>query len=119
MPRRPDLCRRSLHTLQAHTSGKAISPHFEPVGKAVSEAGSDEKSATLGSLTDFGGSSLGSSLGAFDTRSFEIERKRQGAVQALGVVDTPIDDPRFNAITKWVLPVVPATCTPMRAAEGL
>lgn len=84
----------------AHTSGKAISPHFEPVGKAVSEAGSDEKSATLGSLTDFGGSSLGSSLGAFDTRSFEIERKRQGAVQALGVVDTPIDDPRFNAITK-------------------
>ncbi|KAL4434067.1 hypothetical protein ABPG75_000508 [Micractinium tetrahymenae] len=35
-----------------------------------------------------------------DTRVFEVERTREAAVKALGVVDTPLDDPRFNAITK-------------------
>lgn len=35
-----------------------------------------------------------------DTRMFEVERTRQAAVKELGVVDTPTDDPRFNAITK-------------------
>ena len=35
-----------------------------------------------------------------DTRVFEGEQEREGAVKALGVVDTPVDDSRFNAITK-------------------
>lgn len=35
-----------------------------------------------------------------DTRMFEVERTRESAVKELGVVDTPTDDPRFNAITK-------------------
>lgn len=38
-----------------------------------------------------------------DCRDFEGEGEREGAVKALGLVDTPIDDPRFNAITKSVL----------------
>jgi hypothetical protein len=36
----------------------------------------------------------------FDCRGFEVEQQRESAVKALGLVDTPIDDPRFNAITK-------------------
>lgn len=36
----------------------------------------------------------------FDCRGFEVEKERESAVGSLGVVDTPIDDPRFNAITK-------------------
>lgn len=35
-----------------------------------------------------------------DCRDFEVEQQRESAVKALGLVDTPIDDPRFNAITK-------------------
>lgn len=36
----------------------------------------------------------------FDCRGFEVEQQRESAVKALGLVDTPVDDPRFNAITK-------------------
>lgn len=36
----------------------------------------------------------------FDCREFEVEQTRESAVKSLGLVDTPIDDPRFNAITK-------------------
>lgn len=35
-----------------------------------------------------------------DCRGFDGEQERQDAVNTLGVVDTPVDDPRFNAITK-------------------
>ena len=35
-----------------------------------------------------------------DTRNFAVEAEREGAVKALGLVDTPVDDPRFDAITK-------------------
>lgn len=35
-----------------------------------------------------------------DCRAFDGEQQREDAVRALGVVDTPVDDPRFNAISK-------------------
>ena len=59
----------------------------------------------------------------FDCRGFEVEREREGAVKALGLVDTPVDDPRFNAITKWVLMSRGGAWTampwPVRQLQGL
>ncbi|EFN57036.1 hypothetical protein CHLNCDRAFT_143746 [Chlorella variabilis] len=86
----------------------SVSPHYVP-GKQLSDNGSDVKSSLTGgkpeSLPDTSSAppSAPGSAGPVmlcDTRGFEVEREREGAVKALGLVDTPVDDPRFNAITK-------------------
>lgn len=81
----------------------AVAPqNIKTTGAAgpISDAGSDIKSAKPESVTTAGGTEDGAPVMLCDTRVFEIEKDREGAVRALGMVDTPVDDPRFNAITK-------------------
>lgn len=74
------------------------------VTRKSSDAGSDIKSANgkVGSLTtlDRGSVEEEVQMSPLNTREFEIEEEREEAVRALGLVDSPVDDPRFNAITR-------------------
>ena len=76
----------------------AVSPeHYAPPSESDIKSGKPESVTTVGTVGD------DSPVMLFDVRGFEIEQEREGMVRALGMVDTPVDDPRFNAITEWVL----------------
>jgi hypothetical protein len=71
----------------------------------ASDTGSDIKSSSGGGKAAVSADAPAAPVMLLDCRTFELELEREGAVKALGVVDTPIDDPRFNAITKSVRPL--------------
>ncbi|PSC73115.1 kinase [Micractinium conductrix] len=73
----------------------AVSPeHYAPPSESDIKSGKPESVTTVGTVGD------DSPVMLFDVRGFEIEQEREGMVRALGMVDTPVDDPRFNAITE-------------------